>query len=104
MSFSSSQKAKLIQILSMNAIALDSHLAAYAASITAEMETEVDDLINDWVSLNGAHESIEPKDRNFGVRYDPSSWRTQIATNIGNLLFFASSDLPTSYSVSVVRT
>lgn len=96
------QKAKLVQILGKNIIEINLQLASYADDITAEMETEIGDLITDWVALDGTF-SIEPKDRNFGVSYAPGSGRAEIATNIGRLLFFEDHDLPSSTSVAVYR-
>lgn len=55
--------------------------------ITSAVEADIRELITEWETARDEHQSIEPKDRNFGVRYDPAAKRRRIQQEMANLIY-----------------
>lgn len=88
MAFTNSQKVKLCKILGINAIQLDVQLAAYALSITAEMEADVIAEIARWEAGAGKRVWFTPTESNEGFNMNSDIKGGDPKYNIETLLFF----------------
>lgn len=88
MAFTNSQKVKLCKILGINAIQLDVQLAAYALSITAEMEADVIAEIARWEAGAGKRVWFEATESNEGFNMSGDITGGDPKFNIETLLFF----------------
>lgn len=60
------------------------------AYITAAVETDIRELLTEWTAggTNRTTQSIEPKERNFGVRESADAVKNLIRTEMATLLYF----------------
>jgi type II secretory pathway component GspD/PulD (secretin) len=58
------------------------------AYITAAVETDIRALITEWGTISRTPFSVEPKDRNFGVRVNSEAGRDGIRQEMASLLYF----------------
>jgi hypothetical protein len=86
MAFTPSQLRTISTILGVGPLALDEHLAFYVPD--SDTETAVESELTRWATASTQFQSIEPKDRNFGVRYSPGEEKNDIRRNIAVLLEF----------------
>lgn len=86
--FSATQITDLAEILETNSSTLGDHLALYAAVISDTDKTRVLALVTEWqsVSTTDMVTTIEPKDRNFGVRVSAGAGTSSVARRIASLL------------------
>lgn len=88
--FTESEITDLAEILSTNSDVLGDHLEFYESVISDSDKTRVLELVTEWqaVGTSGMVTTIEPKDRNFGVRVSAGATTTSIAGRIASLLQF----------------
>ena len=91
--FTEAQITDLAEILSTNSDVLDYHLDLYESVITESDKTRVLELVTEWQAVSTADmvTTIEPKDRNFGVRVSAGATTSSIAGRIARLLQFETS-------------
>jgi hypothetical protein len=85
--FDASQITDLAEILGTNSDVLDAHLDYYASVITDSDKTKVLSLVTSWQAVT-SYQSIDAKDRNFGVNYSPAAHRNELASRIARLVQF----------------
>ena len=88
--FSESEITDLAEILGTNSDVLGAHLEYYASVITDSDKERVLELVTEWqaVSTTDMVTTIEPKDRNFGVRVSGGAKINSIVSRIASLLQF----------------
>jgi len=88
--FTEAQITDLAEILSTNSDVLGDHLEYYASVISDSDKTRVLELVTEWqaVSTTDMVTTIEPKDRNFGVRVSGGAKINSIVARISALLQF----------------
>lgn len=88
--FTEAQITDLAEILSTNSDVLGDHLEYYASVISDTDKTRVLELVTEWqaVSTTDMVTTIEPKDRNFGVRVSGGAKINSIVARIAALLQF----------------
>ena len=88
--FDESQITDLSEILGTNSDVLGAHLEYYASVISDSDKTRVLELVTEWqtVSTTDMVTTIEPKDRNFGVRVSGGAKINSIVSRIAALLQF----------------
>jgi hypothetical protein len=86
--FTESQITDLAEILGTNSDALGYHLDAYELVISDSDKTRVLELVTEWqaISTTDMVTTIEPKDRNFGVRVSGGAKINTLAARIASLL------------------
>ena len=91
--FTEAQITDLAEILSTNSDVLDYHLDLYESVITESDKTRVLELVTEWQAVSTADmvTTIEPKDRNFGVRVSAGATTSSVARRIAALLQFETS-------------
>jgi hypothetical protein len=83
------EKLDIAKILGLTYIDVNDKVTDLGESyVTAAVEADIRELITEWETARDEYQSIEPKDRNFGVRYDPSAKKNTIRTELANLLYF----------------
>lgn len=88
--FTESQITDLAEILGTNSDVLGDHLDYYASVISDSDKTRVLELATEWqaISTTDMVTTIEPKDRNFGVRVSGGAKINSITARIASLLQF----------------
>jgi hypothetical protein len=87
MSFTRTEAITIAKILGIDRIVLENHIALYPSEIDSTVEGLVRDEITRWTGgISTNFTSIEPKERNFGARIDPSAAKADVQKNIANLL------------------
>ena len=89
MAFTEAQKLKICRITGVTSDLLEDVLSFRAAAITAEVESQVGDLITEYFA-NGVNRNvtkIRPNLKNFGADIDPNDTRAQIKGEIATLLY-----------------
>jgi hypothetical protein len=86
MAFTEAQLRTISTILQVTPFALDLHLDAnpYDADTQTAVETE----LTRWATAKSVFESMEPMERNFGVRRNSGDEKADIRRNIAILLEF----------------
>lgn len=84
--FDEDEITDLAEILGTNSDLLDAHLDLYASVITDSDKTKVLARVTEWAAVDNDTVTIEPMERNFGVRKGSSSTRSLIAQRIAALL------------------
>lgn len=92
MAFTEAQTVKITRITGIRSNWLEEILAANASYITAEVESQVGDLILEWFPASGTaagrdFTNIHPMERNFGAEIRPGERRNAIRREIADLLY-----------------
>lgn len=91
MALTEAQQLKICRIFApeLTSVALADVLRYYEAKITAEVETQVGELIDEYFSnnVNRNVTKISPNDKNFGAGINPEDTRNLIRKEIASLLY-----------------
>jgi hypothetical protein len=87
MSFTREETIRIAQILNIDRLVLEDHIALYPTEIDSTVEGLVRDEITRWDGgISDDFVSVEPNIKNFGARIDPSIARSDVKKNIANYL------------------
>lgn len=89
MAFTEAQKLKICRICDITADVLEDVLTFRGVAITAQVESDVDDLIEEYHTGNTRRNTTEvtPTAKGFGAKINPESLRALIRKDIINMLY-----------------
>ena len=86
MAFTAAQLLTIGEILSLTPLQIEQHFDVFPYD--ADTETYVETELTAWATAREKFQSIEPKDRNFGVRYSPGAEKAEIRNRVALALGF----------------
>jgi hypothetical protein len=86
MAFTAAQLLTIGEILRLTPLEIENHFDVFPYD--SDTETYVETELTAWATARDVYQSIEPKDRNFGVRYSPGEQKNEIRNRIALALGF----------------
>jgi hypothetical protein len=98
MAFTAAQLLTIGEILSLTPLEIENHFEVFPYN--SDTETYVETELTAWSTARSVFQSIEPKDRNFGVRYNAGEEKGEIRKRVALALGF---DVSSGSSLRLVR-
>ena len=89
MAFTPAQLVTIGEILALTPLEIENHFEVFPYD--ADTETYVETELTAWATARSGYFSIEPKDRNFGVRYNGAELQSAIRQRVALALGFDTS-------------